>query len=50
MPPFDIVSLLQQGLDCARVLIVVPYADDDSAGACVSVAVLVTELDDAGGE
>ena len=50
MTPFDIVSLLQQGLDCARVLIVVPYADDDPAGACVSVAVLVTELDDAGGE
>ena len=46
------MSLRQQGLDCARVLIVVPYADDDPAGACVSVAVLVAAaaLDDAGGE
>jgi hypothetical protein len=44
-------SLRQQGLDCARVLIVVPYADDDPAGASVSVAELVAVLDDdAGGE
>jgi hypothetical protein len=45
-----IASRLQQGLDCARVLIVVPYAEDDPAGASVSVAELVTVLDDAGGE
>ena len=45
-----IVSLLQQGLDCARVLIVVPYADDDPAGASVSVAELVAVLDEAAGE
>ena len=44
-----IVSLLQQGLACARVLIVVPYADDDPVGASVSVAELVAMLDDAAG-
>jgi hypothetical protein len=45
------VSRRPQGLDCARVLIVVPYADDDPAGASVSVAELVAVLDEvAGGE
>ena len=44
-------SLRQQGLACARVLIVVPYADVNAAGASVSVAELVAVLDDdAGGE
>ena len=43
------VSLRQQGLACARVLIVVPYADDDPAGASVSVAELVAVLDEAAG-
>ena len=44
-------SLRQQGLACARVLIVVPYAEDDPAGASVSVAELVAVLnEDAGGE
>jgi hypothetical protein len=32
------------------VLIVVPYADDDPAGASVSVAELVAVLDDVAGE
>ena len=45
-----LVSLRQQGLDCARVLIVVPYADDDPAGASVSVAELVAVLDEVAGE
>ena len=45
-----IVSLLQQGLACARVLIVVPYADDDPVGASVSVAELVAVLDEVAGE
>ena len=45
------VSLRQQCLACARVLIVVPYAQDDPDGASVSVAELVAVLDeDAGGE
>jgi hypothetical protein len=43
------VSLRPRGL--AWVLIVVPYADADPAGASVSVAELVAVLDeDAGGE
>jgi hypothetical protein len=41
-----IASRLQQGLDCARVLIVVPYADDDPAEASVSVAELVAVLNE----
>ena len=45
------MSLRQQCLACARVLIVVPYAQDDPDGASVSVAELVAVLDeDAGGE
>ena len=41
------MSLRPRGVDFARVLIVVPYADADPAGASVNVA----ELDeDAGGE
>jgi hypothetical protein len=43
-------SLRPKGLACARVLIVVPYADDDPAGASVSVAELVAVLDDVAGE
>jgi hypothetical protein len=46
-----IASLRQQGLNCARLLIVLPYADDDPAGASVSRTQLVAVLDDdAGGE
>jgi hypothetical protein len=44
------VSLRPQDLDCTRVLIVVPYTDDDPAGASVSVAELVAVLDEDAGD